>query len=85
MDSVTKSYEAILKNDKEKLDGLHCKSYLIKSQDEEQTDNKWFCFDVQLSAMFITTDCFNKEEETKFDFYEMDFNIFHLLTNISTL
>lgn len=36
-------------------------------------DYKWFCFDGIPRAMFIATDRFNKQEETKFDFYDMDF------------
>lgn len=41
---------------------------------EELSDYKWFCFDGEPKAMFIATDRFAKNEETKFDFYDADFN-----------
>ncbi|OBY11661.1 ATP-grasp fold amidoligase family protein [Clostridium paraputrificum] len=37
-------------------------------------DYKFFCFDGDVKAMFIATDRSNTVEETKFDFYDMDFN-----------
>lgn len=40
----------------------------------ELNDYKWFCFDGEAKALFIATDRFNKDEETKFDFYDADFN-----------
>lgn len=40
----------------------------------ELSDYKWFCFDGEPKAMFIATDRFAKGEETKFDFYDVDFN-----------
>lgn len=46
-----------------------------KSRDQEElSDYKFFCFDGEPKYMFIATDRFNKEEETKFDFFDMDFN-----------
>lgn len=41
---------------------------------DELSDYKWFCFDGEPKAMFIATDRFAEGEETKFDFYDMDFN-----------
>jgi hypothetical protein len=41
---------------------------------DELSDYKWFCFDGEPKAMFIATDRFAKGEETKFDFYDMDFH-----------
>lgn len=41
---------------------------------EELKDYKWFCFDGEPKAMFVATDRFTKGEETKFDFYDADFN-----------
>ncbi|MBE6332441.1 MAG: glycosyl transferase [Bacteroidales bacterium] len=40
---------------------------------DELNDFKWFCFDGKPHVMFIATDRFNVQEETKFDFYDMDF------------
>ena len=41
---------------------------------QELKDYKWFCFDGEPKAMFVATDRFTKGEETKFDFYDADFN-----------
>ncbi len=44
------------------------------SQEEEQlTDYKFFCFDGIPKFMFVATDRYSKEE-TKFDFYDMNYN-----------
>lgn len=40
---------------------------------KELKDYKFFCFNGEPKIMFIATDRFNKEEETKFDFYDMNF------------
>lgn len=40
----------------------------------ELIDYKWFCFDGEPKALFIATDRFRKDEETKFDFYDSGFN-----------
>lgn len=45
-----------------------------KSTVDELSDYKWFCFDGEPKAMFIATERFAEGEETKFDFYDMDFN-----------
>ncbi len=42
--------------------------------EEELSDYKWFCFDGEPKVMFIATDRYNPKEETKFDFFDMDFN-----------
>lgn len=42
--------------------------------DGELRDYKFFCFDGVPRIMFIASDRFNKEEETKFDFFDMEFN-----------
>lgn len=41
---------------------------------EQLTDYKFFCFDGQPRAMFIATDRADKNTETKFDFFDMEFN-----------
>ena len=38
------------------------------------TDYKFFCFNGKPEYMFIATDRFTEGEETKFDFYDMNFN-----------
>lgn len=40
---------------------------------DELNDFKWFCFDGKPHVMFVATDRFNVQEETKFDFYDMEF------------
>lgn len=40
----------------------------------ELRDYKFFCFGGVPKMMFIATDRFNKTSETKFDFYDMNFN-----------
>lgn len=40
----------------------------------ELRDYKWFCFDGEPKAMFVATDRFAEDEETKFDFFDVDFN-----------
>ena len=45
-----------------------------ENNEEGLTDYKFFCFDGEPKAMFIATDRANKDEETKFDFYDMNFN-----------
>lgn len=46
----------------------------MADKDGELKDYKFFCFDGKPEYMFIASDRFNKGEETKFDFYDMDFN-----------
>lgn len=46
-----------------------------KDQIEEGlTDYKFFCFDGEPKAMFIATDRAKEDTETKFDFFDMEFN-----------
>lgn len=46
-----------------------------KEQTEEGlTDYKFFCFNGEPKAMFIATDRASKDTETKFDFFDMEFN-----------
>ena len=47
--------------------------YMIDNETNELRDYKFFCFNGIPKAMFIATDRFNKNEETKFDFFDMDF------------
>lgn len=46
----------------------------MEDEDGELKDFKFFSFDGETKAMFVATDRFNKEEDTKFDFYDSQFN-----------
>ena len=46
----------------------------MEDEDGELKDFKFFCFNGETKAMFIATDRYNKKEETKFDFFDSDFN-----------
>ncbi len=48
--------------------------YMEDSGTEELRDYKFFCFDGKMRAMFIASDRQKKFEETKFDFFDRDFN-----------
>ena len=51
--------------------------YMQDSKDQSEeglTDYKFFCFDGEPKAMFIATDRAKAGVETKFDFFDMDFN-----------
>lgn len=48
--------------------------YMVDESGTELKDYKFFCFDGEPKAMFIATDRSNPNEETKFDFFDMDFN-----------
>lgn len=48
--------------------------YMEDSHDCELRDYKFFAFDGDVKAVFIATDRENEVEETKFDFFDMDFN-----------
>lgn len=47
---------------------------LEKNQKEQLTDYKFFCFNGVAKVMFIATDRADQSTETKFDFFDMDFN-----------
>lgn len=54
--------------------------YMEDSEDNELRDYKFFAFDGVAKALFIATDRKKKDEETKFDFFDINFK--HLdLTN----
>ncbi len=46
----------------------------MEDEDGELKDFKFFCFNGEPKFMFIASDRFNSSEETKFDFFDMDFN-----------
>ena len=48
--------------------------YMEDESGYELKDYKFFCFDGEPKCLFVATDRGNKNEETKFDFYDMEFN-----------
>ena len=48
--------------------------YMVDESGYELKDYKFFCFDGVVKALFIATDRTAEGEETKFDFYDADFN-----------
>lgn len=48
--------------------------YKEDSETKELRDYKFFCFDGEPKALFIASDRQIKDEETKFDFFDMDFH-----------
>ncbi len=47
--------------------------YMVDESGYELKDYKWFCFEGKAKALFIATDRNTPGEETKFDFYDMNF------------
>lgn len=47
---------------------------LNANQKEQLTDYKFFCFNGEAKAMYIATDRTDKSKDTKFDFFDMNFN-----------
>lgn len=47
--------------------------YMVDESGTELKDYKFFCFDGVPKVMFIASDRANPNEETKFDFFDMDF------------
>ncbi|WP_133968156.1 ATP-grasp fold amidoligase family protein [Eubacterium limosum] len=47
--------------------------YMVDTSISDLRDFKFFCFDGEPKAMFIAEDRQRSEEETKFDFFDMDF------------
>ncbi len=48
--------------------------YMEDAQYRELRDYKFFCFDGKAKAMFVVSERFNADLETRFDFYDMEFN-----------
>ncbi|MDD3944760.1 MAG: ATP-grasp fold amidoligase family protein [Bacteroidales bacterium] len=51
-----------------------CEKYMVDESNYELKDYKWFCFNGDPKALYVASDRNNKEEETKFDFFDADFN-----------
>ena len=48
--------------------------YLEDTQTKELRDYKFFCFDGAVKLLYVASDRQNKQEETKFDFFDINFN-----------
>ena len=48
--------------------------YIEDESGYELKDYKFFCFDGEPKCLFVASDRMNKGEETKFDFYDLDWN-----------
>lgn len=48
--------------------------YMIDSKTNELRDYKFFCFDGVVKALFVATDRSKEDGETKFDFFDADYN-----------
>lgn len=48
--------------------------YMVDESGYELKDYKFFCFNGVPKALFVATDRANPNEETKFDFFDVDFN-----------
>lgn len=48
--------------------------YMVDESGYELKDYKWFCFDGKVKALFIATDRGNPDTDTKFDFFDENFN-----------
>ena len=48
--------------------------YMVDESGYELKDYKWFCFNGEPKALFIATDRGVEGEETKFDFFDVNFN-----------
>lgn len=53
---------------------IFAEEYLEDENEEDLKDYKFFCFNGKPELMFIASDRNNKLEETKFDFFDMEFN-----------
>lgn len=59
------------KNVKHRIIG---EEYMVDESGYELKDYKWFCYNGEPKALFIATDRGLEGEETKFDFFDADFN-----------
>lgn len=53
---------------------IMAEAYMEDSKTKELRDYKFFAFDGEVKALYIATERQNPNEETKFDFYDMEFN-----------
>ena len=50
--------------------------FMVDESGYELKDYKFFCFNGEVKMLFMVKDRLNKDEETKFDFFDVDFNHF---------
>lgn len=48
--------------------------YMVDESGTELKDYKFFCFNGEVKCLFVATDRSSKGEETKFDFFDLDWN-----------
>lgn len=53
---------------------IFAEQYMEDTKTAELRDYKFFCFDGEVKAMFIAADRASKTEETKFDFFDENYN-----------
>jgi hypothetical protein len=53
---------------------IFAEAYMEDGANDSLIDYKFFCFNGNPKALYIATNRSNKNEETKFDFFDMDFN-----------
>lgn len=53
---------------------VFAEKYMVDESGYELKDYKFFCFNGDVKCLFIATDRDNKNEETKFDFYDENFH-----------
>lgn len=53
---------------------IFAEQYMESEYGKDLPDYKFFAFDGEVKALYIATERFNKDAETCFDFYDMDFN-----------
>lgn len=56
-----------------------CEEYMEDSETGELRDYKFFCFDGRVEFLFVATERMKKGEETKFDFFDSNFNHIQVL------
>lgn len=55
---------------------IFAETYMIDEKTNDLSDYKFFSFDGDVKALFIATERGSQETETRFDFFDMDFNHF---------
>lgn len=53
---------------------IFAEQYMVDDSGRELKDYKFFCFNGKPKCLFIATDRMNEGMETRFDFFDMDFN-----------
>lgn len=56
-----------------------CEQYMEDNSDQELRDYKIFCFNGKAKALFVATERENKAVDTKFDFFDMEYNHLNII------